>query len=51
MSEINHLIKSGVEKIVGGHQNFPQFLSGFHGHYFNFSGIPWGKFPAQTTCS
>jgi hypothetical protein len=51
MSEINHLIESGAEKIVGSHQNFPQFLSGFHRHYFNFSGIPWGRFPVQTICS
>jgi len=48
--EINHLIESGTEKIVGDHQNFPQFLSGFHGYYFNFSGICWGEFPAQTFC-
>jgi hypothetical protein len=50
MSQINHLIESGAEKIVGGHQNFPQFLSGFHAHYFNFSGIPWGEFPVKTFC-
>lgn len=46
-TEINHLIESGAEKIVGSHQNFPQFLSGFHDQYFNFSGISWGDFPAQ----
>jgi len=51
MSEINHLIESGAEKIVGSHQNFPQFLSGFYGQYFNFSGISWGGFLAEIACS
>jgi hypothetical protein len=39
VAQVNHLIESGAEKIVGDHQNFPQFLSGFHVYYFNFSEI------------
>ena len=50
MAEVNHLIESGSKKIVGRHQNFLQFLSGFYGHYFNFSGISRGGFPAKTFC-
>ena len=50
MAEVNHLIESGSKKIVGRHQNFVQFLSGFYGHYFNFSGISRGGFPAKTFC-
>jgi len=50
VAQVNHLVESGAEKIVGGHQNFPQFLSGFYGHYFNFSGISWDNFLARTSC-
>jgi len=50
VAEINHLIESGAEKVVSRHQNFPQFLSGFYGYYFIFSGISGGKFPAKTFC-
>jgi len=39
VAQVNHLIESGAEKIVGDRQNFPQFLSGFHVYYFNFSEI------------
>jgi len=50
VSEINYLIKSGAEKVVGDHQNFPQFLSGFYDYYFNFSEISRDKFPIKTFC-
>jgi hypothetical protein len=51
VAQVNHLIESGAEKIVGDHQNFPQFLSGFHVYYFNFSEISACEFPVKPFCS
>jgi hypothetical protein len=46
MSQVNHLIQSGTEKIVSHRVSPGQFLSGFYYFYFNSAGFNQGHFLA-----
>ncbi|MDR1881493.1 MAG: hypothetical protein LBR26_01775, partial [Prevotella sp.] len=52
VAQVNHLIESGSEKVVGGHRNFPRFSQfsrgiilisrGFLGGFFGENPLPVG---------
>jgi len=47
MPQVDHLVQPGSKKIVRRHCSFPLISLRFYPPYFNFSGIPIGKFIAK----
>jgi hypothetical protein len=50
VSQVNHLVEPGSEKIVSCHLRCPPFPSGFSKAYSSFSEIAMGKFAVNSLC-